>query len=128
MWRLKLLHPKYNCTYAHLLTYNQNIKNKKKIALILRLGVSVGLSYFTKLFYMERMCMGFSTGNMKSKLYKYSHTQQQLIMFHLNTKMSSKSFSKPNLYSVYYKVILLLDGSRLHINGKCVFYAECWFS
>lgn len=29
MWRLKLLHPKYNCTYAHLLTYNQNIKKKK---------------------------------------------------------------------------------------------------
>ena len=30
MWWLKLLHPKYNWTYAHLLAYNQNIKKKKK--------------------------------------------------------------------------------------------------
>lgn len=52
------MHPKYNCTYAHLLTYNQNIKKKNK-TLILRLGVTVGLSYLTKLFYMERMCVGF---------------------------------------------------------------------
>lgn len=72
--------------------------------------------------------MGFSNGNMKSKLYKYSHTQHQLIMFHLNTKKSLKSFSGPNLYTFYYKVILLLDVSRLHINGKYVFYAERWFS
>lgn len=106
----------------------KTLKNKKKKSLILRLGVTVGLSYFTKLFYMERMCMGFSNGNMKSKLYKYSHTQHQLIMFHLNTKKSSKSFSGPDLYSFYYKVILLLDVSRLHINGKYVFYAEHWFS
>lgn len=121
------MHPKYNCTYAHLLTYNQNIKNLKK-SLILRLGVTVGLSYFTKLFYMERMCTGFSNGNMKSKLYKYSHTQHQLIMFHLNTKKKAlKSFSRPNLYSFYYKVILLLDVSRLHTNGKYSFYAEHLF-
>lgn len=95
MCRLKLLHPKYNCTYAHLLTYNQNIKKKK---LILRLGVTVGLSYFTKLFYMERMCMGFSNGDMKSKVNKCNHTQHRLIMFHLSTKKVLKILYRPNLF------------------------------
>lgn len=28
MWWLKLVHPKCNWTYAHLLAYNQNIKKK----------------------------------------------------------------------------------------------------
>lgn len=126
MWRLKLLHPKYNCTYAHLLTYNQNIK--KKNTLILRLGVTVGLSYLTKLFYMERMCVGFSNGNMKSKVYKYSHTQHQLIMFHLNTKKGLKVLYRPNLYSFYYKIILLLNVSRLYVNSKYGFCAERQFS
>lgn len=127
MCRLKLLHPKYNCTYAHLLTYNQNIKKKK---LILRLGVTVGLSYFTKLFYMERMCMGFSNGDMKSKVHKYNHTQHQLIMFHLSTKKVLKILYGPNLFSFYCKVILLLNVSRLHINSKYVrvFCAERQFS
>lgn len=77
-----------------MLIYSLIIKTlKKKKTLILRLGVTVGLSYLTKLFYMERMCVGFSNGNMKSKVYKYSHTQHQLIMFHLNTKKALKSFT-----------------------------------
>lgn len=42
MWWLKLLHPKCNWTYAHLLAYNQNIK--KKNCFELKLGVSVGLT------------------------------------------------------------------------------------
>lgn len=41
MWWLKLLHPKSNWTYAHLLAYNQNIKKKY---FELRLGVSIGLT------------------------------------------------------------------------------------
>lgn len=40
MWWLKLLHPKCNWTYAHLLAYNQNIKKTVE----LRLGVSIGLT------------------------------------------------------------------------------------
>lgn len=43
MWWLKLLHPKCNWTYAHLLAFNQNIK-KKKNYFEFKLGVSIGLT------------------------------------------------------------------------------------
>lgn len=64
--------------------------------------------------------MGFSNGDMKSKVHKYNHTQHQLIMFHLSTKKVLKILYGPNLFSFYCKVILLLNVSRLHINSKYV--------